>query len=675
MIQDLRIIKNCHSGLARISSVLKHSLNSCLSGVEGSSGQSLIELLITIGLIAVIIPALLTGFVAARSGRAQQEQRMKATALLREGQEAVRTIREFDWTAFAALTSGYPCRLPSSNTWSLCSGSDPAVPAGFSRTIQISSVFRDATTDAIVAVCVTGCYNDPSTKLVTTTVSWTNPIPSSINTTEYLTRNGNLTLTQSGSAQPPSGGNGNWCNPSTGIVGTPYNLGAIPIAITATTQTSNDSAFVSTGNNRSSGSPVFGLSISHASTPGVSPSGSSFDNAKAYGIFSDGTYVYFTEANPGVPVRIASASNLSNVGFFGPNGTNKGPGSVFIVGVGGTANAKGYAAIGNRIYSFNLSTIVGSSTQVQIDSKAISGNAQKLIVFGSKAYVVTDSTSNQLQIFPISGGTFGTRQDVNLEASLNLAGVDLAVDPTGHYAYIITNFATGKNDFFVVDLTDTTKIYKYTTNIVSGPGAGNMNPRGVASVTNNKVILVGCNANNGPDSCPVNSSGWIYQVFDFDSGPASGNRCGGMTPTISGNPISGINAVAGVSQSSGNVFSYIVSGANSTSQFQIIQGGAGSGGGSGNGITESTTFDAGHTSAFNYFTGTTDPDLSYKIAIKEAVGGVCPSFVDGDFVAISTGAISLPGVGYTNPGQCMRYRVINSGTGVIPYTVTVSYSP
>ncbi len=45
-------------------------------------GQSLVELLITMGLAAVFLPALLTGLATTRAGRAQQDQRMQATLLV-----------------------------------------------------------------------------------------------------------------------------------------------------------------------------------------------------------------------------------------------------------------------------------------------------------------------------------------------------------------------------------------------------------------------------------------------------------------------------------------------------------------------------------------------------------------------------------------------------------------
>src|SRR3989344_2697087 len=168
-------------------------------------GQLLIELLVTIGLAAVILPALLTGFVASRSGLAQQEQRLQAITLAREGQEAVRVVRERDWTAFAAYGDGvtiyHPVRL--GNSWSLATSAD--VVNGLTREIVISDVQRDINGNIVAS----GGTPDPSTKQVVTTVRWGTPIATSLSTTEYLTRFGNTAFAESGTVQPPAGGFGN----------------------------------------------------------------------------------------------------------------------------------------------------------------------------------------------------------------------------------------------------------------------------------------------------------------------------------------------------------------------------------------------------------------------------------------------------------------------------------
>lgn len=61
------------------------------------TGQSLIEIIIAMGLVAILLPAILTGLVASREGKAQEGRRLQATALLRESEEVVRNVREKGW--------------------------------------------------------------------------------------------------------------------------------------------------------------------------------------------------------------------------------------------------------------------------------------------------------------------------------------------------------------------------------------------------------------------------------------------------------------------------------------------------------------------------------------------------------------------------------------------------
>ena len=85
-------------------------------------GQTLIELLLPIGIMAVILPALLFGLMSTRTGKVQQQQRLRAIALLKQTQEAVRNVREKGWVAFAVNGTYYPSI--TGTTWSLVSGTD-----------------------------------------------------------------------------------------------------------------------------------------------------------------------------------------------------------------------------------------------------------------------------------------------------------------------------------------------------------------------------------------------------------------------------------------------------------------------------------------------------------------------------------------------------------------------
>src|SRR5207245_2406888 len=106
---------------------------------------SLIEILIAIGLAAVLLPAILTGLVTSRQGKAQEGQRLGAVALLKEAEEAVRVARETSWSGFATNGTFHPAI--SGNTWTLAPSSEPI--NGYFRQIVISGVQRNVGGGAI----------------------------------------------------------------------------------------------------------------------------------------------------------------------------------------------------------------------------------------------------------------------------------------------------------------------------------------------------------------------------------------------------------------------------------------------------------------------------------------------------------------------------------------------
>jgi len=132
------------------------------------------------GLAAILLPALLTGLVASRSGKAQQLQRVAAIPLSREAIEAVRTIREAGWEAFAVNGTYHPAT--ASGTWVLVAGGENI--NGFTRSVVISDVMRDTSGNIVT----TGGIIDPSSKRVDVNVGWTLPSVTTITTTQYLTR-------------------------------------------------------------------------------------------------------------------------------------------------------------------------------------------------------------------------------------------------------------------------------------------------------------------------------------------------------------------------------------------------------------------------------------------------------------------------------------------------------
>lgn len=209
------------------------------------NGQSLVELLLTIAILSIILPGLLVGFFATRGGRATQDQRQQATAYLYEAQEAMRVIKANGWTN---LPDGTYHPVSAGNSWGLADGSE-LIANNFTRQIIISDIYRDADGNIVSQ----GGSIDPSTKLVDISVSWTNPLPLSVNSKTYLTRYSNQVHTETTAADfnagttnqtqvtNVSGGEvklannnkGKWCSPafSSSTIDLPDGP---PVAVTAT---------------------------------------------------------------------------------------------------------------------------------------------------------------------------------------------------------------------------------------------------------------------------------------------------------------------------------------------------------------------------------------------------------------------------------------------------------
>lgn len=656
-----------------------------------SKGQMLVELILAIGISAIILPALLTGLVSSRQSRPQQQQRAQAVTFLQESVAAIENIKNSSWTSFG--NNGTYHTAIVSNKWSLVSGTQTI--NGLTQQIVISDVYRDSNG----AIVTSGGILDPSTKQVDITISWTTPQSSSIDSVLYLARTGNLTYTESlttdfnkgtttgttvsttsgsgitndGQVQLASGGGagGDWCKPSQNVV-TTYDLPGQGVAssIAATSSATQNFAYTTTGGN-ASGDALDAMTITHGSPPTISNPASN-NEAKAYGVYVDNlnNYVYFNENNsPNHTVRILQGTTLASEGYFDASSNGTGS-SIYVKGT------TGYTTVGNTLYSFDVSTIKGSTSQSQLGKVTLAGNGKRVVVVGTNAYVATDSTTSQLQIINVSNPSSMTViKSINL--GNNLPGVDLYVNSSQTYAYIVTSYTVGKNDFYIIDLTDTDNKWGYQT--ING-----MNPHGVTLVSGNRAILVG-------------SGGEEYEVFDIAT-PSSATHCGGLSPA----GVNTIYAVAPILQNDGIAYAYIVTD-NSSAEFQIILGGSG-GQFATSGIFESQTFDPasvdGNTASRSFNRLVADvaqpsaTTIQMQVAVAPPISGSCtgvsytyvgPNGSTSSYFTPTNGVITalIPlgnyGANYQNPGRCFRYKTwFNSSDNTLSpvlYDVTLNYSP
>ncbi len=593
-------------------------------------GQVIIELLIAFALASILLPALLTGLIAARNGKIQQEQRLVAVGLLKEGEEAVRSMRDVDWANIATPGTYYPKISGSSWVWGIASD---GVIGDFTRTIEIKNLIPD----------------DPSEKEIVVSVTWSNLFSTTVSSTFRLSRWKNQSHSPMvASGMLTQGGFGNWCNPTELLTTVDLSRQGVPTAVWAresSNQTGNR-VFAGTGVN-ASGKPLTNTKITGNSPSITAIPVADFNKGgtKANGVYADESYAYLATD------KSAEAMIILDLNQFTDPPTNSSYLSVGAFNSKDQKDANSVYAVGNTAYltTQTLYTIntTDKTSPTKIGSISLDGAGKKVIVNGNYAYIAISGSSTKLQIVDISnpGSPASTGKYINL----TLADArDIFVDSTGNTVYLVTGNSSTQSEFFIIDATN-----KSSPSVVSGKtyDVGGMDPQGVTVVSNNtKAIIVGKNGSVQ------------YIVLDLTLSPLG--TCGAGL-AISG----GANAVSSVFQTDQHAYSYIVTG-DSHAELKIIEGGAG-GGGDGGGTFESPIFDAGKTVVFNNFTETDKqpPSITATYEVAVSTDGTTFNYVP------STGIIPIS----INPGRYFRYRVTFSGGGVsnttASVTVRVNYSP
>ena len=631
------------------------------------NGQSLIELLITIALSAILIPALLTGFFVTREGRAQQEQRLLATAYAKEAQEAVRIVARNGWNN---LVNGTHHPIVSGSTWTFSSGSEAI--GNLTRQIEIGDVQRDSNGEIVDS----GGTLDPSTKEIIITVSWNSPLPTNVSSILYLSRFRNdafihttqedfedgtldgviVTNDDGGEVTLGAGGGGNWCSPNLSIAALDLPKQGVANAISAI----EGELFIGTGEN-ASGVSLANVSVSNTYPPVASIIGT-FDGYKTNDVFGEANYFYVATHRPNREIVIVdiSSSPFSETGYYNPPpDIEDGAQGIYVVG------NVGYAVVTNKLYTFDLSSKTGSRPSIDGDGVTLAGNGNKIAVIDNYAYVSISSTTTQLQIIDISNPANLT---VVGSASVNGgAGQDVFVNSTGTRAYLATAASATQAEFFIIDIETKTG----SRPVMGSYEASGMSPRGITVVTGNRAILVGTN-------------GEEYQVINIVN-EANPVRCGGL------NIDTGVNGVASIIEADGDAYSYILTG-DQNSELKIIEGGPG-GQFSTSGEFTSSAFDASAEALFNrIITNFIQPFntlIQFQIGVVDLISGTCESatynFIGPDgtsntfFVSSSAAPLLNNGQGYTNPGRCIKYKAFLSTNDPLSSPIlndfSVNYSP
>jgi len=649
------------------------------------SAYSLVELLMAIGIFGVLTTILFTGFIATREGKPQHEERMEASILYQETIEALRIIREQGWENIANNGTFHP--QATTDSWTLIAGGELINEAtGLSRSIVISDVYRDQGGN----ITSIGGTIDPSTKAITINIEWTQPLVSSYNFTIYLSRyldnlaftnttiedfsksgysTNNVQITEEDDGEiklvPAGAGHGNWCEPGEAWVSEldlPKNGEAR--AITAI----EGKIFTGTGLNAS------GVSLAYVTSdnqnPPVTNVAGTIDGYKTNDVFGTNDYGFLATDTNDREVVIVDLNNIDPntkvmnlLGYYDIPGNTDGT-SLFI------SNNVGYVTASNNLYSFDVSNIIGSSSQNSLGSVALGGTALSVYVINNTAYVAVDSTSNQLKIIDVS-----SPNNMSVLASVTVNGAegrDVYVSQDGNRAYLVTKSDAGKAEFFIINIEN-----KSNPTIVSSYDTNGMDPKAVDVILSDHLAIV------------VGVGGEEYQVVTI-APETNLTRCGGMTG------LGGVYDVATVVEADGDAYAYINT-AQSDSELKVIEGGPG---GAPyityetTGQYESAPFDANFTTAFNRLNFTADiPDettLSFQVSGATPGTNGCndasyhfagPDGSDSSF--FEENPIVIPFNDQTgefnNPARCFKYKVFFTTDNILVTPmlkdVTVNYSP
>lgn len=613
-------------------------------------GQTLIEVLVAIALTAILLPALATGLVASSAAKAQEEQRIQASALLREADEAVRSVREKGWSQIPANGTYKP--QISGSTWSLAAGSE--VINGLTRQVVVSNTLRNSAG----AIVTSGGTVDPSTKTVVSTISWATPIAASVSTTTYLQRYmGNTTLTQTTQAEFDAG-------IKTNVASTNTSGGEVQLATTPGT--------INWG------------------SPSIVGSYNATGTTDATDVFSVGNYIYIANGTLLTILTIASPGTPTVPTLVGTYTASAAINQVYVSG------NYAYLATGSDTAEVIVVNITNPAAPVLAGNENLAGTADALGIYvdGTFAYVgrVTSVTTNSFEF-----------QILNVTTPANPAPLGGINFTTGN----LTNVIANGNSVYASSTIDAQELLVLdVTNKNTPTTAGSYNAVGTAdgvdlSTNGTTVYLALLNNTSGAELFSINAAVpatptllGSYEVGGAVTGVSYLNNFAFLTTAIVNRQLIIVDAATPASLSLeanlnlannandvkavGN-YAYIANASN-TQELLIAGPAIGPSGFQASGTFESSSITLGPSLGFNYLTFSITEPASTNIQFQVAANNdnttwnyVGPDGTAGTFFT-AAGGIPMQAAA----GQYFRYRASFTGPGTSTPTlsdVTINYSP
>lgn len=626
--------------------------------MKKANGSVLIELLLALALLFLIITPIMSTMGETGQTQVTLGDRMAAENHLNVVAEAVWSIRNGGWDQLP--TPGEYHTMQEQDGWELASGS--AQLNNHEETVTIEPVFRSSTWEVVDASQAgqPGVIQDPSSKKVTVRVGYGDAFAKEITTEFMLTRymdNEQLihtteadfddgtfagtvvSDTNGGEIILSGGGRGDWCKPNENVV-TQYNL---PGSGRASVIRGIEGKLF-TGTDQSSSGNFLELAVNQNEPPAVSLV-ASLTGYDTNDIFFDGNYAYAATDDISRDIIIINLNTHQEVGYFNDSNWYGVAEGVYVVG------NVGYATIGNRLHTFDLTSKTGS--RPELDSIDLSdiwflpATGYRLQVVGGHAYVALDWLAlAEMRIIDVSNPNDLKRRG---SANVNSAnGKDVFVNSTGTRAYLATSQSGSQRELYVLNTSN-----KNSVSLVGSYEASGMNPRGLSVVTGNRLLLVG-------------TGGEEYQVLDItnESNPV---RCGGI------NLDTGVYGVVGILEADGDAWSYIVS-KDAATELKVIEGGPGGVqyAEEGDFISEPIDFTTPAVVNYIHFLHQTvhNTTIQYQVAGADPVDNSCENagyiFVGPDgtpntfFSSEDAVPVHDDGASYENPARCFKYRAFLS---------------
>jgi Tfp pilus assembly protein PilV len=145
---------------------------------ESRGGFSIVDVVVAVAIITFALAGLMTVAQASLRIVGDATERLKASFLLEEGVEALKRMRDRDWTNLSSLlTDGTNYGFQWNGSEWISQGTPDVTDGRFTRMFKLETVYRDAGTKDIMDPCDAACQSangpaDADVRKATVTVSW-----------------------------------------------------------------------------------------------------------------------------------------------------------------------------------------------------------------------------------------------------------------------------------------------------------------------------------------------------------------------------------------------------------------------------------------------------------------------------------------------------------------------